>query len=203
MTSDLAYTVQHLSQFLHLPREPHVQALHHTLRYVQATARQGILLLGSTAPVLQAYSDSDWGSCPETRKSITGYLMMLGNSPISWKSKKQGTVSKSSSEAEYRVMASAASEITWLVRLLQELQVHNLEPVTLHCDNQSAIHIGKNPVFHERTKHIELDCHFTRDKVLEGLIQLIYLPLLQANLLMFSPRYFLLLTISSFFPNLA
>ena len=75
--------------------------------------------------------------------------MMLGNSPISWKSKKQGIVSKSSSEAEYRVMASATSEITWLVRLLEELQVENLAPVTLHCDNQSAIHIGKNPVFHE------------------------------------------------------
>lgn len=73
-------------------------------------------------------------------------------------------------------MASAASEITWTVRLLAELGVHDLTPVTLHCDNQSAIHIAKNPVFHERTKHIEVDCHFTRDKVLEGLIQLMYLP---------------------------
>ncbi|XP_021734172.1 uncharacterized protein LOC110700899 [Chenopodium quinoa] len=84
------------------------------------------------------------------------------------KSKKQGTISKSSSEAEYRAMAAAASEITWLVRLLQELGVPNLGPIQLKCDNQSAIHIGKNPVHHERTKHIELDCHFTREKVLEG-----------------------------------
>lgn len=67
-------------------------------------------------------------------------------------------------------MASAASEVTWTVRLLEELGVSNLQPITLHCDNQSAIHIAKNPVFHERTKHIEIDCHFTRDKVLEGLI---------------------------------
>ena len=73
-------------------------------------------------------------------------------------------------------MASAASEIIWVLRLLSELGVHNLQPVTLHCDSQSAIHIAKNPVFHERTKHIEVDCHFTRDKVLEGLIQLTYLP---------------------------
>ena len=73
-------------------------------------------------------------------------------------------------------MAAAASEVTWLVRLLEEMGVSNLRPVTLHCDNQSAIYIAKNPVFHDRTKHIEVDCHFTRDKILEGLIQLTYLP---------------------------
>ena len=102
--------------------------------------------------------------------------MLLGKSPISWKSKKQSTVSRSSSEAEYRALASAASEITWLVRLLSELGVQDLKPVKLCCDNQSAIHLGKNPVHHERTKHIELDCHFTRDKVLEGLLELVYIP---------------------------
>ena len=95
---------------------------------------------------------------------------------MSWKSKKQSTLSKSSSEAEYRAMASASSKTTWLVRLLIELGVTNLQPVTLYCDNQRAIHIGKNPVFHECTKHIEIDCHFTREKVLEGLIQLTYTP---------------------------
>ena len=73
-------------------------------------------------------------------------------------------------------MASAASELTWLVRLLEELGIQDLKPVTLNCDNQSAIYIAKNPVFHDKTKHIEVDCHFTRDKVMEGLIQLTYLP---------------------------
>jgi len=73
-------------------------------------------------------------------------------------------------------MAQAASEITWLVRLLAELGANNLTPVTLHCDNQSALHIARNPVFHERTKHIEIDCHFTREKVLDGLLQLTYMP---------------------------
>lgn len=102
--------------------------------------------------------------------------MLLGKSPISWKSKKQGIVSKSSAEVEYRAMSAAASEITWLVRLLEEIGLDKLHPVTLHCDNQSTIHIAKNPVQHERTKHIEIDVHFTRDKVLEGLIQLAYLP---------------------------
>ena len=173
---DLSYAVQILSQFMPAPRQPHLQALHHVLRYIHGTVGQGILLNGHNELKLQAFSDADWASCPYSRKSITGYLVLLGGSPISWKSKKQSTVSRSSSESEYRAMASAASEIIWVLRLLSELGVHHLQPVTLHCDSQSAIHIAKNPVFHERTKHIEVDCHFTRDKVLEGLIQLTCLP---------------------------
>lgn len=73
-------------------------------------------------------------------------------------------------------MASAASEVAWLVRLLEEIGVKNGKPITLHCENQSALYIAKNPVYHERTKHIEIDCHFTREKVLEGLLQMTYLP---------------------------
>lgn len=73
-------------------------------------------------------------------------------------------------------MAAAASEVAWLVRLLEEIGIIDLSPITLYCDNQSAMHIARNPVFHERTKHIDIDCHFTRDKVMEGLLQLFYLP---------------------------
>ena len=73
-------------------------------------------------------------------------------------------------------MAAAAAEVTWMVRLLNDLGVRNLTPITLNCDNQSAIYIAKNPIFHDRTMHIEVDCHFTREKVLEGLLQLSYLP---------------------------
>jgi hypothetical protein len=173
---DLSFAVQTLSQFLHHPRTSHLEALHHTLRYVSQTSAQGILLKATDSLTVQAFSDSDWASCSDTRRSITGYLLLFGQSPVSWKSKKQSTVSRSSSEAEYRAMASAASEVTWLVRLLEEMGVSNLKPVTLHCDNQSALYIAKNPVFHDRTKHIEIDCHFTRDKVMEGLLQLSYLP---------------------------
>lgn len=173
---DLSYTVQVLSQYMHAPRTTHLAALQHTLRYLAGTLSQGILLNASDKLTLQAFSDADWASCADTRRSVTGYILLFGSSPVSWKSKKQTTVSRSSAEAEYRAMASAAAEVTWVVRLLEELGVQNLQPVTLHCDNQSALHIAKNPVFHERTKHIELDCHFTRDKVLEGLLQLTYLP---------------------------
>lgn len=157
------------------PTVDHYQALQHTLHYVASTSGQGIILNGSNQLRLHAYSDSDWGACLDTRKSVTGYLILLGSSPISWKSKKQHTVSKSSAEAEYRAMAVVASEITWLVRLLEELGVQNLRPVSLEGDNQSALQIAHNPVLHQRTKHIEIDCHFTREKVLEGLIQLRYI----------------------------
>ncbi|GAA0185380.1 hypothetical protein LIER_32668 [Lithospermum erythrorhizon] len=89
---------------------------------------------------------------------------------------KQSTISRSSAEAEYRAMAQAVVEVTWVVRLLIELGMQNLTPVELYCDNQSALHIARNPVFHEHTKHIDIDCHFTHDKVLEGLLQMVHLP---------------------------
>ncbi|GAA0156095.1 transmembrane signal receptor [Lithospermum erythrorhizon] len=136
---DLCYSVQTLSQFMQKPRMPHLQALHQVLAYVHHSAFQGLLLQGSYSLTLQAYSDSDWAACPTKRLSITGYLIKLGLSPISWKSKKQSTISRSSAEAEYRAMAQASAEITWLIRLLEE-------PVTLHCDNTSAMHIARNSV---------------------------------------------------------
>ena len=173
---NLSFSVQALSQFLQQPRLPHVHALIHVLRYLNHTSGQGILLQATPQLTLHAYSDSDWVSCPNTRRSITGYVMLIGQSPIFWKSKKQSTVSRYSSESEYRAMAAASSEITWLVRLLQELGIKDLLPIALKCDNQSAIQLGKNPILHERTKHVELDYHFTRDKVMKGLIELMYTP---------------------------
>lgn len=107
---------------------------------------------------------------------ILAAVLVIGRSPISWKSKKQATISNSFTEAEYRSMASASSEVVWVVRLLEELGLTSLKPVTLHCDNVSALHIAQNPVFHVRTKHLEIDYHFTRDKVMEGLLQLTYFP---------------------------
>lgn len=153
------------------PRSTHYDAAIRILRYLQGSASQGILLPSNSTLSLKGFTDSDWAGCPTTRRSTTGYFTMLGNSPISWKSKKQPTVSRSSAEAEYRAMANLASELQWLHFLFTDLGIHHTNPIPLYCDNQAAIHISENPVFHERTKHIELDCYFVREKILSGLIK--------------------------------
>lgn len=106
--------------------------------------------------LLKAYSDSDWTTCPDSRKSITCFSIFLGESLISWKSKKQQSIFKSSFEAEYRALAATTHELQWLNFLLQDLHVTFLSPATLYYDNQSSMQIASNQVFHERTKHIEL-----------------------------------------------
>ncbi|CAL1354242.1 unnamed protein product [Linum trigynum] len=115
---------------------------------------------------LVAHYDTNWAGCPLTRRSTTRYFIQLGGSPISWRTKKQFIVARSSAEAEYRAMASTVSELFWLHWLLSDLGVTQTQPTRLYCDNQAALHIAANLVFHERTKHVEMDCYFVREWVL-------------------------------------
>ncbi|GJY98317.1 putative RNA-directed DNA polymerase [Tanacetum coccineum] len=162
---DIAYSVNVLSQFIADPRHSHMDAAHQVLRYLKGTVGQGILLPRDGGCNLIAYCDSDWLSCPITRRSRTGYLLLFGGAPISWKTKKQNVVSRSFAEAEYRSMASTVSKILWMRWLLKELKIVMTGPTPLFCDNQAARHIANNPIFHERTKHVKMDFYFIRERV--------------------------------------
>ena len=160
---------------MHSPKTSHMEAAMRLVRYVKSEPGLGILMASTGGSELKVFCDADWGACINSRRSITGYLVQYGDSPISWKSKKQVTVSRSSAEAEYRAMASTVSEVVWIVGLFDELGVKINLPVPLHSDSTSAIQIAANPVFHERTKHIDIDCHFVREKIQEGLVSTTHL----------------------------
>ncbi|GJU52944.1 ribonuclease H-like domain-containing protein [Tanacetum coccineum] len=163
---DISYAVQQVCLFMHDPREPHLSALKRILRYVRGTLSYGLQLYSSMTSSLVAYSDADWAGCPTTRRSTSGYCVFLGNNLLSWSSKRQFTLSRSSAEAEYRGVANAVAETCWLRNLLRELHTPLATATLVYCDNVSAIYLSSNPVQHQRTKHIEIDIHFVRDQVL-------------------------------------
>ncbi|XP_019439031.1 PREDICTED: uncharacterized protein LOC109344732 [Lupinus angustifolius] len=169
---DIAYAVHIVSQFVSSPNTVHWAVVLRILRYLRGTEFQSLLFSSTSSLTLSAYSDADWAGDPTDRKSTTGFCIFLGDSLISWKSKKQDVISRSSTEAEYRAMATTTAEIVWLRWLLASLGVDQPEPTPMYCDNKSAIQIAHNSVFHERTKHIEIDCHFTRHHFQHGTITL-------------------------------
>ncbi|KAL7585123.1 hypothetical protein Lser_V15G44364 [Lactuca serriola] len=169
---DISFSVQKLSQFMSSPRIPHYQAACHLVKYLKQSPGQGIFLSATSNFRLIAFCDADWGKCLDSRRSITGFCIFLGDSLISWKSKKQATISRSSAEAEYRAIASTTCEIIWLRQLLRDFDINNTEATLLFCDNDSAIKIASNPIFHERTKHLEIDLHFVQERVLNQTIRL-------------------------------
>ncbi|BBG94208.1 wall-associated kinase 2 [Prunus dulcis] len=145
------------------------------LKYLKNAPGQGLFFSAENNLKLHAYCDSDWDGCPMTRRSTTGYCVFLGNSLISWRTKRQKTVSLSSAEATYRAMTGACCELTWLRSLLRDLHLPHPEASFLHCDNKVALHIAANPIFHDRTRHIVMDCHFIRD-LQDGAISTKFIP---------------------------
>ena len=161
---DIAFSVHQVCQFMQNPMVSHFTAVKRILRYLKGTLHVGISYTKGDLQ-LKAFSDADWAGDPNDRRSTTGLVIFLGNNPISWSSKKQQTVSRSSTEAEYRALSFTAAEVDWLKQLLVFLHITLPHVPVMFCDNLSAIALSFNPVQHQRTKHIEVDVHFVRERV--------------------------------------
>jgi hypothetical protein len=145
---DITYTVQQICLHMHDPREPHLTAMKRILRYLQGMPDYGLLLCRSSGSDLIVYTDTDWAGCPNTRRSTSGYAVFLGDNLIFWSAKRQTVVSRSSAEAEYRVVANNVAEATWLRQLLHELQTPPYRCTLVYCDNISVVYLSTNPIQH-------------------------------------------------------
>ena len=168
---DLTHAVSVISRFMQNPQEAHLQAAKHVLRYIRRYPDLGLFFKQGEENRLHGYTDADYAQDIDDRISIGAYIFFIGNSPVSWNSKKQSSTSRSTCESEYRALAQCSCEAIWLRRLLGELKILDDKPTHLYCDNQSSIKLSYNPVFHERSKHFEVDFHFTRQKVENNSIQ--------------------------------
>ncbi|XP_019057729.1 PREDICTED: uncharacterized protein LOC109116546 [Tarenaya hassleriana] len=168
---DIAFTVNKLSQFMHSPTSDHWQAVKRVLRYLAGSPSLGIFMSSTNSFDLHAFSDADWGGNRDDYTSTSAHIVYLGEHPISWSSKKQRTAARSSTEAEYKSVASTAVELRWLSSLLSELGVPMTTKPVIFCDNVGATYLCANPVFHSRMKHVAVDYHFIRGLVQDGLLR--------------------------------
>ena len=147
---------------MHSPRKPHLEAVRHILRYLKTCPGRGILYKNHGHVNICGFSDADWAGCSTDRRSTSGYYTFVGGNLVTWRSKKQHVVSRSSAEAEYRAIAHGTCELLWLKSIMKELGLFSDSTIPLYCDDQAAIHIASDSVLHERTKHIKVDIHFIR-----------------------------------------
>ena len=169
---DIAFPVSYVSRYMHSPTKQHLGAAKRILHYIAGTKNFGIWYTNVPDFKLVGFTDSDWAGCLDTRKSTSGSMFSLGSGAVTWSSKKQETLALSSSEAEYAAVTSAARQALWLRKLLVDFNCEQKGATKIFCDNRSAIAMAKNPAFHGRTKHIDVQHHFIRHLVADNRIEL-------------------------------
>jgi hypothetical protein len=173
---DIAYAVQQICLHMHDPREPHLTAMNRILHYLHGTPDFDLRLRRSSSSDLVVHTDTNWAGCPDTRRSTSGYAVFLGDNLVSWSAKRQTIISRSSAKVEYCAIANGVAEATWLRQLLHELQAPPSHCTLVYCNNISAVYLSTNPIQHQRTKHVEIDLHFIREKVAIGQVHVLHVP---------------------------
>jgi hypothetical protein len=171
MTADIAFEVSHLSRYMSCPRECHWTAAKHVLRYLKGSKTWTIRYSKEPKFSIFGYSDADWASDKNTRKSTTGYVFMLAGGPISWRSSRQPSITLSSAESEFVALSEAVKEALWLKLVVRELRLNLADKLVIYEDNTACINISKNPVLHHRTKHIDTRYKFVRENVQANVVE--------------------------------
>jgi hypothetical protein len=156
---------------MHSPSEEHMNAVYRILRYLKNAPGKGLLFSKNGVTNIEGYTDSDWAGDQTTRRSTSGYFTFVEGNLVTWRSKKQKVVARSSAEAEFRGMAHGMCELLWIKSVLKDLGIKYQEPMSLYCDNKAAIEIAQNPVQHDRTKHVEVDRHFIKENLEQKIVQ--------------------------------
>jgi len=170
---DLAYAVSVVSQHMSKAGPIHWTTIKRIMRYLKGTL-DFKLCLGGESIALHGYCDADWAGDANDRRSTTGYVFFVGVGAISWNCKRQPTIARSTMEAEYMAASHGAMEATWLRQVLEDIGLVQLEATPMNCDNQGCLAFAKNPKHHSRTKHIDIQHHFIREKIAMGVIDLKY-----------------------------
>jgi hypothetical protein len=165
-----------VGRYQYPPKKSHLQSVKRIFRYLKETMTYGLWYPKNQNFQLTAYSDADWANCDDERKSTNGGAFFLGDSLVAWLSKKQGSISLSTTEVECIVTATCCTQVLWMIQILADLEVKYTALIPIHCDNTSAISVSKNPVFHSKTKHILIKYHFLREQVTNQVVQVHYIP---------------------------